>query len=78
MGYVVRALATFQLERCQHPEQAMKSGLAILSLAKKYSNERLEAASQHALLLELRYLKVISNLLVDNKGHASNAGVVEE
>ena len=66
------------LERRQHPEQAVKSCLAILSLAKKYSNERLEAACQQALLLEQPYLKVITNLLVNNKEHGSLAGVVDE
>ena len=59
-------------------QQAVKSCLAILSLAKKYSNERLEAASQQALLLEQPYLKVITNLLVNNKEHGSLAGVVDE
>jgi hypothetical protein len=60
----VRAVTTFQLERHQHPEQ---SCLTILSLAKKYSKEQLKAASQHALLLEQPYLKVITNLLVKTK-----------
>ena len=78
IGRGVRAVITFQLERRQHPEQAVKSCLAILSLAKKYSNERLEAASQQALLLEQPYLKVITNLLVNNKEHGSIVSVVDE
>jgi epoxyqueuosine reductase QueG len=78
IGSGARAVIAFQLERRQHPEQAVKSCLAILSLAKKYSNERLEAACQQALLLEQPYLKVISNLLVNNKEHASITGVVDE
>lgn len=78
IGSGVRAVIAFQLEHRQHPEQAVKSCLAILSLAKKYSNERLEAASQMSLLLEQPYLKVITNLLMNNKEQCSVASVTDE
>ena len=56
-----------QLARRQHPEQAIKSCLAILNLGSKYGQERLEAACQKALVLEQPHRKVILNLLANNK-----------
>ncbi|MCA1807681.1 MAG: IS21 family transposase, partial [Actinobacteria bacterium] len=67
IGSGCRKVITSQLQRRQHPEQAIKSCLAILNLASKYGQERLEAACQKALLLEQPHLKVITNLLSNNK-----------
>lgn len=67
IGSGCRTVITSQLQRRQHPEQAIKSCLAILNLGSKYGQERLEAACQRALLLEQPHFKVIANLLVNNK-----------
>jgi hypothetical protein len=35
-----------------HPQQGFRSGLGIMSLGKKYTNERLEAAAHRALAIK--------------------------
>jgi len=67
IGSGTRAVIAAQLARRQHPEQAIKSCLAILNLGSKYGQERLEAACQKALVLEQPHRKVILNLLANNK-----------
>lgn len=78
IGSGCRAIIASQLERRQHPEQAIKSCLAILNLATKYGQERLEAACQKALLLEQPHRKVILNLLVNNKERELSSTDIDE
>ena len=51
------------LDRKQHPEQAYKSCIGILSFAKKVGNERLISACQRALGYELYNYKTIQKIL---------------
>ena len=52
-----------QLNSREHPEQAIKTCLATLSLGKQYGDPALETACQKALLLERPHRQVILNLL---------------
>jgi transposase len=54
------------LDARRHPQQAYRSCLGILGLAKRYSNDRLEAACRRALPAGIRSYKGIRNIL-DNK-----------
>lgn len=51
------------LDRKQHPEQAYKSCLGILSFAKKVGNERLSKACKRALEHHVYNYKIIDNIL---------------
>lgn len=63
VGPATKEVITQQLNSRPHPEQAIKTCLATLSLGKQYSNAKLEVACQQALLLERPYRQVILNLL---------------
>jgi hypothetical protein len=51
------------LDTRRHPEQAYRSCLGILGLAKRYSPERLEAASIRANAAGIRSYKGVNNIL---------------
>ncbi|PCJ47040.1 MAG: IS21 family transposase, partial [Gammaproteobacteria bacterium] len=51
------------LQAKKHPEQSYRVCLGLLSLAKKYSPERLEAACHRALAMGVSRLKSITNIL---------------
>jgi hypothetical protein len=50
----------------QHPEQGFRSCMGILSLGKKYSTERLEAASKRALAIKACSYKSVKSILQNN------------
>ena len=54
------------LDARRHPQQAYRSCLGILGLAKRYTNARLEAACHRALLAGIRSYKGVRNIL-DNQ-----------
>ncbi|HSG17295.1 MAG TPA: IS21 family transposase [Anaerolineae bacterium] len=54
------------LDARRHPQQAYRSCLGILGLAKRYTDTRLEAACHRALLAGIRSYKGVRNIL-DNK-----------
>ena len=61
------------LESKPHPEMGYRACLGILRLAKTYSNQRLEAASQRALQLQAcsyQSLKSILKRSLDQQTHA--------
>jgi hypothetical protein len=49
-----------------HPEQGFRSCMGILSLGKKYSAERLEAASKRALAIKACSYKSVKSILQNN------------
>lgn len=49
IGPATAKLVAQQLQKRRHPEQAYRSVLALLSLAKRYGRQRLEAACRHAI-----------------------------
>jgi transposase len=50
----------------QHPEQGFRSCMGILSLGKKYSTERLEAASKRAIAIRACSYKSVKSILQNN------------
>jgi transposase len=59
----VKRLIINVLEKKQHPEQAYKSCMGILSLAKKVGNERLTNACTRALEYGIYNYKIVQNIL---------------
>lgn len=54
------------LEKRRHPQQAYRSCLGILGLAKRYTNQRLEAACERALAAGIHTYKGLHNILKNN------------
>ena len=63
IGAGTRGVVQWHIHSRKHPEQAIKSCLAILNLTKQHGAARLEAACQKALLLERPHRSVVMNLL---------------
>ena len=78
IGVGARAVVEWHIQSRKHPEQAIKSCLAILHLTKQYGNARVEAACQKALLLERPHRTVVVNLLNNHKETDSQAPEKEE
>ncbi len=63
IGEETTELISRVLDSRKHPEQAYRSSLGTLNLAKKYSPERLEAASKRANAAGIRSYKGLNNIL---------------
>lgn len=63
IGDSVKQLVINILERKQHPEQAYKSCMGVLSLEKKVGSERLNSACERALEFNLHNYKIVQNIL---------------
>ncbi len=63
IGEETTELISRVLDARKHPEQAYRSSLGILNLAKKYSPQRLEAASKRANAAGIRSYKGLNNIL---------------
>ena len=57
------AAVTWQLEHRPHPEQGYRACLGLLALARRYSDERLEAASTRAMAIRAPNLRSVTNIL---------------
>lgn len=66
IGSHTAELVTTVLESRSHPQQAYRSCLGILSLSKRYTSERLEAACRRALSAGIRSYRGVCNIL-ENK-----------
>ena len=66
IGPHTRQLVAAVLDSRQHPQQAYRSCLGILGLAKRYTNARLEAACRRGLPAGIRSYKGLRNIL-DNQ-----------
>ena len=66
IGEPVKQLIIKVLEKRQHPEQAYKSCMGILSLEKKVGKERLTNACSRALEYNLYNYKIVQNILEKN------------
>jgi transposase len=66
IGPQTTQLIAVVLEKRGHPQQAYRSCLGILGLAKRYTNPRLEAACGRALAAGLPTYKGIANILKNN------------
>jgi len=72
IGLATQSVVEYQLNSKPHPEQAYRTCLGLLSLARKYGEARLEQASKDALLAERPHRQFIENLLKNNReGHVS-------
>lgn len=63
VGESVRQLIINILEWKQHPEQANKSCMGVLSLEKKVGKERLNSACERALEFNIHNYKIVQNIL---------------
>lgn len=63
IGSQTAQLIAAVLDGCYHPQQAYRTCLGILSLAKRYGNSRLEAACQRAFSAGIRSYKGVHNIL---------------
>jgi transposase len=63
IGLAVLDVVSHQLRREEHPELRFRACLAIISLAKRYGNERLQAACAHALALRSPAYKTVHSIL---------------
>jgi transposase len=63
IGHQTRDLIEAALNSRRHPQQAYRTCLGILNLAKRYTKERLEAASERALAFGIHSYKGIKNIL---------------
>ena len=61
----------------RHPEQGYKSCLGIMRLCKKHGNERVEAASQRALVIQSASYKTVKSIL-DNSLETQPLPAVEQ
>ena len=59
IGLQTRALIETALRSRRHPQQAYRTCLGILGLAKRYTKERLEAASGRALASGIRSYTIL-------------------
>lgn len=65
-GPSTEALVAEIMERKTHPEQGFRSSLGIMRLARRYGEERLEAACRRALLLKAYSYKSVESILKNN------------
>ncbi len=63
IGVSTAAVVTWQMEHRPHPEQGYRACLGLLSLVRRYSAERLEAACTRAMAIRAPHLKSITNIL---------------
>ena len=63
IGSATQQLITKAMQNRKHPQQAYRACLGILRLSKRYSDERLEAACQRALILGSYRYKSIESIL---------------
>ena len=74
----VKAFIVRILERKQHPEQAYKSCMGVLSLAKKVGEERLINACKRAIEYNLYNYKIVLNILERGLDRYDNAILTEQ
>lgn len=67
IGHATHQVVTLLLQSRAHPEQAYRSCLGLLSLSRKYSEQRLEQACCDALLVKKIHYQFIKNLLLNRR-----------
>ena len=63
IGPATAELIQIRLDAKKHPEHSFRACLGILGLAKKFGDDRLEAACRRALACEIHFYKGIKNIL---------------
>ncbi|MBI2722468.1 MAG: IS21 family transposase [Bacteroidetes bacterium] len=74
----VKFYVTKILELKQHPEQLYKVCLGVLSLSKKYGNERLIKACQRALSFDIHNYRIIKKILENGLDKNEEESLVDE
>ncbi len=67
IGHSTHQVVTLLLQSRAHPEQAYRSCLGLLSLSRKYSEQRLEQACCDALQVQKIHYQFIKNLLLNRR-----------
>lgn len=70
IGLATGEVVTRLLQQFKHPEHGYRSCLGLLSLAKRYGNDRLEAACERALALGAFKYRHVRELLANNRDRA--------
>jgi len=70
IGMATGEVVTRLLQQFKHPEHGYRSCLGLLSLAKRYGNDRLEAACERALVLGAFKYRHVRELLANNRDRA--------
>jgi len=74
----VKELIIRILDKKQHPEQAYKSCMGVLSLAKKVGNDRLINACKRALEYNIHNYKIVQNILERGLDNEDNENQMEQ
>ena len=74
----VKELIIHILDKKQHPEQAYKSCMGVLSLAKKVGNDRLIKACKRAMEYNIHTYKIVQNILERGLDHEDNDNQMEQ
>jgi len=78
VGPNVRELASIILSGRQYPEQAYRSCIGIIGLARKYGNGRVDMACRRAVSFELYRYKAVKNILVKGLDKVAEEKVCEK
>ncbi len=73
IGMATGTLIEQLLVRHKHPEHGYRSALGLLSLAKRYGNDRLEAACAIALSLHSCYYRTVRDILINGRDRVEHA-----
>jgi transposase len=63
IGVSTAAVVSWQLKHRPHPEQGYRACLGLLALARRYTDERLEAACERAMAIRAPTLRSVTNIL---------------
>ena len=78
IGVATGEVVTRLLKERKHPEHGYRSCLGLLSLAKRYGNARLEAASERALVLGAYQYRHVREVLVNNRDRLKPDGTAND
>jgi len=78
VGPSVRELASIILSGRQYPEQAFRSCIGIIGLARKYGNKRVDMACRRAVSFELYRYKAVRNILAKGLDKVDEEKVCEK
>jgi transposase len=80
IGVSTAAVVSWQLKHRPHPEQGYRACLGLLALARRYTDERLEAACERAMAIRAPTLRSVTNILksgLDRQGALLTAAATD-
>ncbi|MFP3276713.1 MAG: IS21 family transposase [Paraburkholderia sp.] len=78
IGVSTAAVVTWQMEHRPHPEQGYRACLGLLALARRYTDERLEAACTRAMAIRAPHLRSVTNILKSGLDRQSSLPAADE